>query len=99
MPYLMLLWRSINPVFILIISLVEPVNTGSITIRNSYSFNHWQFLYTAELLEKETLSADQVIEIFHDVEKWTNTEKEVDRLVPPGLGHGETTVAAASTDI
>ncbi len=53
----------------------------------------------AELLEKETLSADQVIEIFHDVEKWTNTEQEVDRLVPPGLGHGETTVAAASTDI
>jgi cell division protease FtsH len=52
-----------------------------------------------ELLEKETLSADQVIEIFHDVEKWTNTDQEVGRLVPPGLSHGEGTVAAASRDI
>jgi cell division protease FtsH len=51
------------------------------------------------LLEEETLSADEVIAVFHDVDKWTNTDQETDRLVPPIKGGTEATVAASRTEI
>ncbi len=51
------------------------------------------------LLEEETLSADEVIAVFHDVDKWTNTDQETDRLVPPIKGRTEARVAASSTEI
>jgi cell division protease FtsH len=51
------------------------------------------------LIDNETLGADEVAEVFHDVPKWEHAEDGTIRLkAPDSLGQAQSTYAAARTD-
>ena len=54
----------------------------------------------AALLDRETLAADEVTEVFQDVPKWRHASNGSGRIEHPasGNGHGSPEVAAASTE-
>jgi hypothetical protein len=53
----------------------------------------------AVLVDRETIDADEVSEILHDVPKWEHTESGALRIkAPEAAGVGESGFAAATTD-